>query len=180
MPTAVTTARRSQRSTGPPEDHVIVGRVLGAWGVRGDVKVRSATDVPDRFALGNTVHLNGAPTRIERVRQSKGPLIVKLDIVEDRTAAESVRGQLLTIPRESLRTLPPGSYYHFHIIDMEAYTEDGRRLGTVSRILPAGGADVYAVSDGGSDALVPATEEYVLEVDVQANRMTVRLPETAP
>ena len=163
----------------PTEDHVIVGYVLGAWGVRGDIKVRSATDMPERFAPGNTVHLDGTPSRIERVRPSKGTLIVKLDVVEDRTAAEAVRGQPLTIPRENLAALPSGSYYHFHIIDMETYTEDGRRLGTVRRILPAGDVDVYeiAATDGG-EALVPATEEYVLEVDVSANRMIVRLPET--
>ena len=179
MPAAATTAPPSRRTSRPPEDHVIVGHVLGAWGVQGDVKVRSATDTPDRFAPGNTVHLDGAPSRIERARPSKETLIVKLDVIEDRTAAEAARGQLLTVPQESLATLPSGSYYHFHIIDMEAYTEDGRRLGTVRRILPAGDADVYEIAaiDGG-EALVPATEQYVLEVDVPANRMTVRLSET--
>ena len=163
----------------PTEDHVIVGYVLGAWGIWGDLKVRSATDIPERFAPGNTVHLDGEPSRIERVRPSKGTLIVKLDVVEDRTAAEAVRGQPLTIPQENLADLPSGSYYHFHIIDMETYTEDGRRLGTVRRILPAGDVDVYeiAATDGG-ETLVPATEEYILDVDVPANRMIVRLPET--
>ena len=154
--------------------------------------MRSATDAPDRFAPGSTVHLDGAPSRIERARQghrhsresgnpggwgpSRETLIVKLDVVEDRTAAEAARGRLLTVPEDSLAALPSGSYYHFHIIDMEAYTEDGRRLGTVRRILPAGDADVYEIAavDGG-EALVPATDEHVLEVDVQANRMTVRL-----
>ena len=175
MPAAVTTAPPSRHTL---EDHVIVGHVLGAWGVQGDVKVRPATDIPDRFAPGNTVHLHGTQSRIERVRPSKDTLIVKLDVVEDRTAAQAVRGQLLTVPQESLVTLPSGSYYHFHIIDMEAYTEDGRRLGTVRRILPAGDTDVYEIAavDGG-EALVPATEECVLEVDVPANRMTVRLSE---
>ena len=125
------------------------------------------------------MHLDGAPARIERVRPSRGTLIVKLDALKDRTAAEAARGRPVTIPQESLRALPPGSYYHFHIIEMEAYTEDGRCLGTVGRIMPTGDVDVYAVSDGtGAEVLVPATEEYVLGVDVQANRMTVRLPET--
>lgn len=179
MPAAVTTAPPSRRTLRAPDDHVIVGHVLGAWGVQGDVKVRPATDIPDRFAPGNTVYLDGTPSRIERVRPSKDTLIVKLHVVEDRTAAEAARGQTLTVPQESLATLPSGSYYHFHIIDMEAHTEDGRRLGTVRRILPAGDVDVYEIAaiDGG-ETLVPATEEYVLEIDVPANRMTVRLSET--
>ena len=164
----------------PPDGHVIVGRVLGAWGIRGDLKLQPSTDVPDRFSAGNTVYLNGRLSRIERSRTSKGTFIVKLDVVGDRTDAEAVQGHLLTVPEDSLQTLPPGSYYHFHVIDMVVYSEHGERLGKVTRILPSGERDVYVVTEGsGEEVLIPAVEDYVLEVDVPANKMTVRLPEGA-
>jgi 16S rRNA processing protein RimM len=170
----------SRREPTPPYDHVIVGRVVGAWGIRGEIRVHPATDVPDRFSPGNAVYLNGRLSRIERSRTSKGTVIVKLDVVGDRTDAEGMREQFLTVPRESLQRLPPGSYYHFHIIDMEVYSEHEERLGKVTQILPTGGRDVYVVSGGsGEEVLIPAVEDYIIEVDVQANRMTVRLPEGA-
>ena len=137
-----------------------------------------STDVSDRFSQGSAVYLNGRPARIERSRSSKGAVIVKLDVVADRTDAEGLHGQLLTVPEDDLQTLPPGSYYHFHIVDMDVWSEDGEHLGKVTRILPAGDGDVYVVSGApNGELLIPAVAEYVLDVDVQGNRMTVRVPE---
>ena len=169
----------SRRESEPLANHVIVGRVIGPWGIRGDLKIEPTTDVSDRFSQGSAVYLSGRPARIERSRKSKKTVIVKLDVVADRTDAEGLRGQILTVPEDDLQTLPPGSYYHFHIIDMDVWSEDGEHLGKVTRILPTGGRDVYVVGGGSSgELLIPAADEYVLEVDVQGNRMTVRVPET--
>lgn len=155
-----------------------MGRVIGPWGIRGDLKIEPATDVSNRFAQGSAVYLSGRSARIERSRKSKKTIIVKLDVVADRTDAEGLRGQLLTVPEDVLQTLPPGSYYHFHIIDMDVWNEDGEHLGKVTRILPTGGRDVYVISGGpDGELLIPAADEHVLDVDVQGNRMTVRAPE---
>ena len=136
------------------------------------------TDSPSRFSPGSILFLNGEPARIERSRPIKGGLRVKLDTVNDRTGAELQAGRLLTVPRRDVAPLPEGSYYHFQIIDIGVWSDDGEHLGDVKEILNTGGNDVYVVRDGANkEVLIPALDGVVLEVDVSGNRMTVRLPE---
>ena len=146
--------------------------------MHGDIKVQPLTDIPSRFSPGSVLRLGGTPARVERARSIKGGVLVKLDIVNDRTEAESVRGLFLTVPHEEVQTPPEGAYYHFQIIDMGVWSDEGEYLGQVKEILLTGSNDVYVVKDSGKkDLLIPALEEVVLEVDLPQNRMTVRLPE---
>ena len=101
-----------------------------------------------------------------------------LDLVNNRTHAESLRGAILTISRDEVGPLPEGSYYHFQVIGIGVWTEDGEFLGEVRQILPTGVNDVYVVRDSGEkEVLVPSLESVVLDVDLGENRMVVRLPE---
>ena len=164
--------------TQPDEDEVIVGQIGGPWGLRGDLKVQVLTDLLSRFSPGSVLHLKGQPTRVERSRPAKGGILVKLDTISDRTEAESVRGLLLTVPRSDVEPPPEGSYYHFQIIGIGVWSEQGEYLGNVKEILSTGGNDVYVLSGSGrKELLIPALEDVVLEVDLGQSRMTVRLPE---
>ena len=157
---------------------VVVGRVRGAWGLRGDLKVEVLSDFPTRFSPGRVLLLEGQPARVERSRSIKGGLLVKLDLVNDRTKAESLRGRLLTVPQHEVEPLPESSYYHFQIIDMAVWSEEGECLGNVREILSTGSNDVYVVKKSGQgELLIPALEEVIVNVDLEGSRMTVRLPE---
>lgn len=159
-------------------ERVIVGRIKGAWGLRGDLKVEVLTDVATRFAPGSVLYLESRCVRVQQVRDGKGGLVVKLDAVNHRSLAESLRGQLLTVPQYEVETLPEDSYYYFQIIDMGVQTEQGDHLGTIKEIISTGANDVYVVSDEGRrDLLIPALADVVVEVDLRENRMIVRLPE---
>ncbi len=103
---------------------------------------------------------------------------MRLDAVGDRTTAESLRGSHLAVLRENVDSPPPGSYYHYQIIDMDVLTEYGSPLGQVAQILRTGSNDVYVVRDGqGNETLVPALADVLLKVDLEQGRMVVRLPE---
>ena len=159
------------------EEDVVVGRITGAWGLRGDVKVEVLTDFTERFSQGNVVYLEAEPTRIERSRSVRGGILVKLTVVRDRTRAESLRGRFLTIPSHEVATLPEGSYYHFQVIGMGVWTEQDAYLGELKEILTTGSNDVYVVRDGEqAELLIPALADVVLDVNLRKNRMTVRLP----
>ena len=165
-------------SPAPRDDEVVVGRIVGAWGLRGEVKVQTHTDNPKRLSVGGRVFLSGRPTTIERAARTKAGLRLKLDLAGDRTQAEELRGLLLTVPRADVAPLPEGSYYHFQIIDMDVLSEDGEPIGRVGEILATGSNDVYVVKDSGrKDVLIPAVAGVVLKVDPDQNRMIVRLPE---
>jgi 16S rRNA processing protein RimM len=156
----------------------VVGRVLGAWGIRGDVRVEPHTDAPDRFSSGSRLYLDGAATTVVSSRPHKGGLLVRLERVDDRNAAEALKGAALAVPRTDVDPLPEGSYYHFEILGLGVWTEEGEALGEVREILATGSNDVYVVrGPAGKERLVPALTNVVVGVDIERKRMVVRLPE---
>ncbi|MCX8212933.1 MAG: ribosome maturation factor RimM [SAR202 cluster bacterium] len=158
---------------------VLVGTITGAWGLNGQVKVRSHSDDPDRFATGRTVHVDGRPARIMSTREAGSAMVIKFDIVVDRTHAEKMRGVKLTVPPEELEPLPPGSYYHYQLIGLEVHDEAGARLGDIVEVIFTGANDVYVVREGKRETLVPALADVIVSVDIDSERsnMVVRLPE---
>ena len=155
-----------------------MGRIGGAWGLRGHFKVELHTDNAERFAPGHTLYLQGRPARVVESRRARGLLIVKLDLVTNRTQVESLRGVELTIPSSELGPLPPSTYYHYQIVGVGVWTEGGDLLGRLEEILTPGANDVYLVRNGdGREVLVPALKDVILELDLQERRMVVRLPE---
>ena len=157
---------------------VIVGRIRAAWGLKGDVSVEVLSDAPTRFAAGSVLRLKGKPTCVERSRKHKRGLLLKLDAADDRTQADALRGEDLTVLPEQVEPLPDGMYYHFQIIGMLALTQEGERLGVVSEIISTGSNDVYVLHEPGRrDILIPALPDVVLEVDLDASAMVVSLPD---
>ena len=157
---------------------IIVGRIRSAWGIRGDVSIEVLSDSPSRFAPGSVLQLQGKPTKVQRSRRGRRGLLVKLDAVDDRTQAETLRGEELTILAEQVEPLPEGLYYHFQILDLRVETESGEFLGTVIEIITTGSNDVYVVrQEGRRDILIPALPDVVLDVDVDSGRMLVSLPD---
>jgi 16S rRNA processing protein RimM len=168
----------SETPTAPPEGHVVVARVLAAWGIRGELKVEPLSDVPGRLGPGSDVHLNGKPVRIVLAHRKGRDLVLKLDAVSDRNHAETLRGALLTVPQADVPPPPGGAYYHFQVVGMDVFDERHRKLGTVIAIIATGANDVYVIGGkDGSELLLPATADCILKVSLETNRMTVRLPE---
>ncbi len=160
----------------PPDGHVLVGRVTSPWGLRGDLKVQPHTDLPERFAPGAVLHLDGVPTLVTASRSHRVGLVVRLESVPDRSAAEALRGALLTIPEETLPELADGAFYHFQLIEMDVYSDEDEYLGQVAEILQTPGNDVYIVrKEGTRDLLLPAISDVVQDIDLDANRMTVHM-----
>ena len=87
-----------------------------------------------------------------------------------------MRGALLTVPEDNLAPLPEDTYYHFQLIDLHVFSDEGEELGVIAEILDTSANDVYVIrKDAGPDLLIPAIREVVLDVDVDGGRMTVHL-----
>ncbi len=162
----------------PRDEDVVVGRIVGAWGIRGEVKVRSHTDNPDRLSAGKAICVEGGPALIERSTRAKAGLRLKLNVAADRGQAEALRGAMLTVPRSQIPPPPDGAYYHFQIIGIDVLSEDGQPLGQVREILTTGSNDVYVVErPNRKDLLLPAIPDVVLDVDTAENKITARVPD---
>ncbi len=170
------TGARETPGNGAPE-MVTVGVIVGPWGYEGEVRVQPHTDNPRRFARGDRVMAAGRVIRVENRRRHRGMALLKLRGIDTREDAERLAGVELQVPADETPPLPDGSYYHFQILDMEVWTTSGELLGTVVDILSTGSNDVYVVRGGSAEVLVPAIGDVALEVDVDAGRMTVELPD---
>jgi 16S rRNA processing protein RimM len=162
--------------------HLALGRIVRAWGLKGEVKVQPYADSIAIAAGSVTVSLRGAGSDlteyvVERVRRAGSAWILQLQDVQTIEQAEQLVGRELLISRSAAPTLPEGTYYHADLIGLQVVTEDGRGLGRIVDILETGANDVYVVHGGDSEWLVPATKEVVRKVDLARKMMLIHLLE---
>ncbi len=167
-----------------PAGHMAVGQIVGVHGLYGEIKVEAYTDNPERFAPGVTLLLGEElePVTVESVRPHKSNLLVRLEEVEDRTAAEDVRGLWLYVAEADAAELEQGAYWIHDIIGLQVVTSDGTAIGKISDVFPTGANDVYVVQpaagvNGGREVLLPALTDVVERVDLPAGIMVIRLPD---
>ena len=145
-------------------------------GLRGEVEVGPLTDSADRFRAGLEVRAGDRRLTIEGVRPSPRGLALKLAGIDDRSAAEGLRGEYLEVGSAAVAMLPEGSYYHWELVGLDVVGLDGRRLGKIVDVQEYPANDVYVVRGGAGETLVPAVRKVVREVDLAAGRMVVDLP----
>lgn len=161
---------------------LIIGQVLRAHGVRGEMHVTIHTDVPERFTWLERVFiskhaddLNPRPVPMESVRFHKGNALVKLGGYDTREQVELLRTWWLMVPEEEAIPLEEGEYFLYQLEGLEVYTDEGEHLGVVREVLQTKANDVFVVQGPAGEILLPDTEEVVLEIDMDAGRIMVHL-----
>jgi 16S rRNA processing protein RimM len=155
---------------------VTVGRVSGLFGVRGWVKVFSHTEPRDNILEYQPWLLEIAgETRAYRVvdgrAHGKG-IVAQLEGVETRDDAAVLIGSDIAVERAQFAPLRAGEYYHADLEGLDVVTADGVPLGRVSHLFDTG-ANAVMVLKGERERLVPFTPQAVLDVDMDARRITV-------
>ncbi len=159
------------------EDRILIGRITGSFGIRGEVKVYSYSGFADRFDDLETVYVEEKPYALVGTKKKPKVTVLKLEDVDDRDAAELLRGKEVYMSEEDLRDLPEDEYYVRDLIGMEVCSGDGV-LGTLKEVLTDRPQDVYVVSlAGGGECMIPAVSSFVKEVDMDSNRIFVELIE---
>ena len=158
------------------ERRILLGRVLGAFGVRGELKLHSFTDPPAKvlkYQPWVLVH-RGVEREIANARgrdTAKGVLLTLPDVV-DRDQAEALAGAEIWVPRSRLPAPKPGEYYWVDLEGLRVVNREGVLLGTVSHLFETAANDVIVVA-GDRERLVPFLDDYVLGVDFDARQVTV-------
>ena len=160
-----------------PPELVRIGYVRRAVGLAGEVEVEPLTDDPARFRSGLSVRAGSVIRQVEKVRGGTPTLVLKFVGVDDRNLAERLRGQYLEVDVSEANRLPEGSYYHWQLVGLQVFDPAGRSLGRLTDVLNYPANDIYVVSDGTDEVLVPALAQVVRSVDLEAGRMVVDLPE---
>lgn len=160
-----------------PGRRILLGRVVGAFGVRGELKIQSFTDPATallKYQPWLLVH-GGREQELAGVRgrETNKGLVAVVEGVDNRDAAEALTGAELWVPRERLPPPKPGEYYWVDLEGLAVVNREGVALGTVSHLFDTGANDVMVVT-GERDRLIPfITDQFVLEVDFEARRITV-------
>lgn len=156
-------------------EYLVRGRITAPHGVAGAVRLATNTDFPERLLSAQSwlLRMPGGELRecrVEEARPHKGMVVAKLAGVDDRNAAEALRGAEVVVDPADLEPLPEGEYYWHELLGLEVITIEGRRLGAIREIIQTGSNDVYVTPE----ALIPAIREVIEEVDLAAGVMRIR------
>ena len=161
----------------PRDDRVCVGVIAGPHGLRGLLRVRPFTDVPEDVAAYGPVESEDG-TRVLTLdvanRLGKGLVLVRVDGVTDRTAAEALKGLRLYVARARLPTPDEDEFYHADLIGLVAATAEGTEIGRIRTVHAYGAGDSLEIAEpDGGVATIPFTRAAVPQIDLAAGRVIV-------
>jgi 16S rRNA processing protein RimM len=157
---------------------ILLGRVLGAFGVRGELKLESFTDPKSAIFRYQPWTLRDAQGRERALAQARGRdtakgVVATFPGVDDRDSAEALRGTEVYAPRSALPPPQPGEYYWVDLEGLRVVNLEGVDFGTVSHLFSTGSNDVL-VARGDRERMIPFLEpDYVRSVDFDAGLVTV-------
>ena len=158
---------------------VVLGQIVAPHGVRGDLRIMPLTSNVQLFTDMDYLLLpDGRRLQIVKARPHKNIILVTAESITSIEAAEALRGQKVSVYREDMPELPEGRYYVGDLIGLPVLDEEGKRIGTFKDVLPTGSRDVYVIEPPeGKDILVANIPENIRKIDLENQRIIVRLPE---
>jgi 16S rRNA processing protein RimM len=165
---------------GTPRDQVLVGVIVGAHGIKGEVKLKSFTFNPlsiGRYGLLQSS--SGQQFEITKLKAAKDDFIASFKHVADRNAAEALKGTELFVARQKLPKLKTHETYAHDLMGLEVLLENGSKLGKLVGMPSYGAGDLLEVAiDGNSETiLIPFTNAFVPQDDFTNGKIIVNLPE---
>ncbi len=168
----------------PPDDsdeRVLLGRITGAHGLKGEVKIAAFTTGPeDVAAYGPLTNADGSVTvEIASLRPAGGSAVIaRLRGVADRNAAERLRGTELFVRRAMLPPAAEDEFYHSDLIGLSAVSPDSETLGEIVAVQNYGAGDMLELRlpGGRQTQLIPFESAYVPKVDLEARQIVIIIP----
>lgn len=159
---------------------VLLAVVLGAHGLKGDVRLKTFTEMPDALSRYGAVHAkDGRTFRVSALRPTrKDEAVAAFAEIASRDDAEALKGLELFVSRDALPVTEEDEFYHADLVGMAAEDQAGRAIGTVKAIHNFGAGDVIEIArSDGDTVLLPFSREFVPTIDVQRGRLIVAAPE---
>ncbi len=165
--------------TDASQELICVGAVTGARGLKGEVRIKSFTaDPKDVSGYGDVFEENGEKAYAIRITgQAKGQLLARLKGIEDRNAAEALKGTRLYVPKSALPEPDEDEFYFSDLVGLRADLLDGGNLGSIKEVHDFGAGAILEVSGGEEGVvMVPFTRAVVPEVDLTNGRVVIDPP----
>ena len=141
---------------------VTLAAIAGAHGVRGEVRLKLFGEGAEALRAFSVFDAGGRKLTLKSVRPANQGAVATFAEVSDRSAAEALRGTVLTVPRSALPPLGPGEYYHHDLIGLPCVSTGGAAIGHVAAVENFGAGDILEIEKpGGKRFMVPMTAQAV-------------------
>ena len=151
--------------------------IVGAHGIKGAVQVKFFTETPEYYLSVKLFYLENAgqllPLKVSRILPSKKGWIILFEEIEDRNAAENIKGCRLLLPDEQLKPLESNEFFEHQLIGCRVEDQNGLFLGEIVDFLETGANNVYEVHNGESEFLIPDVPHVVLELDLEKQLIVI-------
>ena len=162
-------------------DRVCVGAIAGAFGVKGEVRLKSFCAAPDDIVSYGPLYTEDGERHFSATitRPVKNGLAARLSGVATKEVADRLKGLRLFVERSKLPEPEDDEFYHADLIGLEVFDTGGAPLGRVKAVLNHGASDLLEIdrADGGASVLLPFTQEAVPTVDLGAGRIVADPPD---
>jgi 16S rRNA processing protein RimM len=158
---------------------IAVGRITKSVGIKGELRVGMLTDSPERFAKLKKIWCGKNETTavlfsILSMRIEPTAVVLKLKEIDTRSLADEHRGEYLFVDAKETVTPGKGSYFIHDIVGMKVVTESGEEVGSVRDIMELPANDVWVVTSGTKEILIPAIKEVIRLVDLKGRTVVIR------
>lgn len=154
-----------------PESTVTLAAIIGAHGIGGEVRLKLFAQSVESLKHYEAVQVGERQLTLKNVKAGGAAAFARFAEISDRTAAEALRGSLITVPRSALPPLEEGEYYHADLLGLHCESEAGETLGTIIAVENFGAGDILEIEKlDGKRAMVPFREGIA---DLADNRIVV-------
>lgn len=172
-----------QKLHGDRKNLILCGKIVKPQGIKGEIKVYPFSGNPENFAYYTRVMLSFAGDDrskwfdVLENRSHGQSAIVRLAGIDSRNDAEAIVGSEVWVDPEEIPPLEDGEFYWHELEGTEVVTSQGQKLGRVKKIFATGGHDILVVSGKGQEYLIPALDEFIVEINEESGTVVVDLPE---
>ena len=162
-------------------EKIFVGAIGGAYGVQGEVRIKSFCAVADDIETYNPLSSEDGTVQFHLaiIRPIKNGFAARIAEVVTKEEADALKGTQLFARRDQLPSLPDDEYYHADLIELDVFDSGGARLGTVKTVLDHGAGDILEIrrTESSETVLLPFTLALVPTVDLAAGKIIVDPPD---
>lgn len=159
-------------------EKILIGKVVNVVGLKGELKVYNYSDNLERFETLDVIYIGEKKYNIEKVRYKSHMIILKIEGIDTREESESMKNLEVFIEESQLEELPEGVYYIKDMIGMKVVSDKDEYIGELKDVLTNTAQKLYVVGrDGKSDVLIPGVDEFILDINKDENKITVKVIE---
>lgn len=154
----------------PTPGFMNIGRIVGTFGLKGQLKVEVMTDFPERLDPGSTVYLRGEPIKIKDLMWHQAQARIKLEGINKIDDAELLKWEYLQVPEDDRPDMEKNEFYARDLVGLTLVTEEGITIGVVEEIVAAPAQDLIRTGQN----LIPMVKQFVKKIDIAGGKIIIR------